>query len=158
VISRVASALASAAMLLAATQPAQRQSTPVFRGGVDLITVDVRVMDKSGRPATGLGADDFQVEFDGQRRPVRALDYVEFGGGSSPLGRSGSAAGAAGNDRAIEEIEGRSILIAVDDLSFRPLQERGLTAAAAQWLARLTPRDRVGVVALSDIRRGGLLP
>ena len=42
-------ALAIVAMLFAAQQP-------VFRSGVELVTIDVTVMDKRGEPLEGLGA------------------------------------------------------------------------------------------------------
>src|SRR5215207_8551288 len=34
---------------------------PVFRAGVDLVTVDAIVVDKDGRPVTGFTADDFTL-------------------------------------------------------------------------------------------------
>jgi hypothetical protein len=56
---RLATGVTSAVVLLGSIDATQ-QSSPVFRGGIDLVTVDIRVLDKNGRPAAGLGADDFQ--------------------------------------------------------------------------------------------------
>jgi hypothetical protein len=52
-------------------------TSPVFRSGVTLVTVDVTVLDKDGRPVPGLAADDFQIKLNGKLQPVRALSYVQ---------------------------------------------------------------------------------
>ena len=41
---------------------------PVFRAGVDLVTVDAIVVDSDGRPVTGLTADDFTITVEGKPR------------------------------------------------------------------------------------------
>src|SRR5215207_6519109 len=49
---------------------------PVFRAGVDLVTVDAIVVDKDGRPVTGLTADDFTLVVDGKPRAIDAFELV----------------------------------------------------------------------------------
>ena len=49
---------------------------PVFRSGVDLVTVDVTVVDGTGKPVEGLAADRFDVRVDGLRRRVVWAEYV----------------------------------------------------------------------------------
>ena len=49
-------------------QPASAQ--PIYRGGVDLVSVTAVVSDRSGRPVRELDRDDFQVFDDGELRPV----------------------------------------------------------------------------------------
>ncbi len=44
---------------------------PVFRAGVDLVTLGVTVADRKGRPVAGFDADDFEVYEDGTRQPIR---------------------------------------------------------------------------------------
>jgi len=53
---------------------------PTFRGGVDLVTVNVTVTDRSGHVVSGLTQDDFTVFEDGQRRPI-----VYFEGEATPV-------------------------------------------------------------------------
>lgn len=43
---------------------------PAFRAGVDVVTVNVTVTDRSGHFISGLTQDDFTVFEDGQKRPV----------------------------------------------------------------------------------------
>src|SRR4030095_845381 len=71
------------ALSLGAVLAAQQQP-PTFRSGVELVILNVTVVDKDGKPVRGLTAADFAVTLDGQARPVRALDFLEFGasGGS----------------------------------------------------------------------------
>jgi len=60
----ILSLIAAAGLALAA------QAQPTFRGGVDLVTVNVTVTDRAGHFVSGLTQDDFTVFEDGQRRPV----------------------------------------------------------------------------------------
>src|SRR6188474_1272257 len=49
---------------------------PVFRAGVDLVTVDAIVVDKDGRPVTGFTADDFTLTVDGKPRAIDAFELI----------------------------------------------------------------------------------
>jgi hypothetical protein len=62
--------------LLADSSPQQR---PVFRAGVELVTVDVVVTDSDDRPITDLSADDFEILDDKGRRQTIA-EFAPFGG------------------------------------------------------------------------------
>src|SRR6188474_265272 len=97
-----------------ATSLAAQQATPTFRAAVDLVTVDVRVLDKAGRPVPGLTADDFIVTLDGKPSPVRVIDYLSFptrnvvNMPAPPTPTTGTAVRA-----------GRSIIFGIDDRSIR---------------------------------------
>jgi VWFA-related protein len=138
--------------------PTPQGQQPVFRGGVDLVTLDVRVVDKDGKPVPGLTASDFVVTLDGQPRPVRALDFMTFGSAketdvaapSAPKG-NGSAAPTPSAPRG-----GRVILFDVDDVSARPLEIVALVAAAQRMLPTFDPADLVGLVTTSGL--GGFVP
>jgi VWFA-related protein len=56
----------------------QQTTPPVFRGGVDLVTLDVSVLDKDRRPVKGLTAADFTVLDDGKPQPVVAFNAVDL--------------------------------------------------------------------------------
>src|ERR1700674_3697917 len=59
--------------------PAQAQGDrPVFRGGVELIQLDVSVLDRKRQPVKGLNASDFTVFENGVQRPVRAFTAIQL--------------------------------------------------------------------------------
>ncbi len=47
--------------------------TPTFRVDVPLVSVDIGVMDASGRPVTNLTQDDFTIYEDGQKQEIRSF-------------------------------------------------------------------------------------
>jgi VWFA-related protein len=52
------------------------QQPPRFRGGVEIVQLDVAVLDKQRRPITGLTADDFTVLENGQPQPIVAFEEL----------------------------------------------------------------------------------
>ena len=48
-----------------------------FKGGIDLIQVDVSVLAENGRPVRGLTQSDFTVLEDGRPRPVASFSAVD---------------------------------------------------------------------------------
>jgi VWFA-related protein len=62
-----------------AAPPGQAQGDrPAFRGGVELIQLDVSVLDRKRQPVTGLNATDFTVFENGVQRPVRAFTSIQL--------------------------------------------------------------------------------
>ena len=51
---------------------------PVFRTGIEILTVDATVVDREGRQITDLKPTEFQVEVDGDPRPVVSAEYVKL--------------------------------------------------------------------------------
>lgn len=111
------------AFVLAATATAvAAQQAPVFKSGVTLVTVDVTVLDKNGKPVPGLSAEEFQIKLNGKLQPVRAMSYVQVAEKQAALTVTD-----------IPEVTGRKVVtnsaptgeqkiyvIAIDDLSFSP--------------------------------------
>ena len=79
----VASAAVAGAVLLAAQNPPSSsqtpspQQTPVFRGGVNLITVDAYPQ-RNGKVVPDLTADDFEVLEDGKPQKVETFNFVRI--------------------------------------------------------------------------------
>ena len=82
---RVVSGLVALWLLKAVPGLSQDVPPPVFRSGVDLVTVDVTVLDRAGTPLTTLTADDFSITVDG--RPRRILSHRLVGSAGSDEGR-----------------------------------------------------------------------
>jgi VWFA-related protein len=69
--------------------PQQQQQPPIFRGGANVVRVDVTVTDRRGEPATDLTKDDFVVTEDGALQTIDSCDLVH-------------ATGEPGDDRSLE--------------------------------------------------------
>ncbi len=128
----------------------QSAQAPVFRSGVELITVDVTVVDRTGSPIRDLRPDQFRVAIDGKPRRVVSADLVEYAAGTpaDELTTSiGPKATYSSNDSPVASAApGRLVFLAVDQGSFRPMAGRAATDAASRFLSRLQPQDRVGLI------------
>ena len=74
----------------------QQPQQPVFRAGIELVTLDVTALDSNGRQVTDLTTADFQVEIDGDRRQVTSAEYVRS---ADPLRADRHAAQSGGPGR-----------------------------------------------------------
>src|SRR5215510_4050512 len=109
----IAAAVVSALAIAAAQDsPPQR-----FRGGVDLITVDVSAVDSKGKPVEDLKPGDFLVKVDGKPRPAVSAELikVERGKPAAPVRPVDSliATNAA-------QKNARRVIIAVDQTLITP--------------------------------------
>ena len=124
------------------------QEQPPFRSGVDVAEIDVSVVDARGHPVTDLDPSEFTVYIDGEPRRVveaRLLSPGLAARGARPspsVGRdalytsNASAAGAGG---------GRRVVIVVDRRSLTTGEGRHAFRAAADFIDRLHPLDRVAL-------------
>ena len=115
-----------------ARQPSQQ---PSFKGGVDLVTVDLTVVGHDGTPVIGLSASDLTVLVDGTPRRVTSLLWLPPTG---PVGQSALAAQ-------------RSLVFVVDRSSMKAGRGMQLLHAAARYIDRLPPSARVSVAVLPRI-------
>jgi VWFA-related protein len=117
---------------------------PTFRTGIDLVTIDVAVVDRNGRPVEDLGAAEFSVKIDGEQRRVVSAELVKV---------DVAAAKKAVDDKSetfytsnLTPPNGRSIILAVDQINIRPGTLRPIMAAASKFLDQLSPLDQVAFV------------
>ena len=129
---------------------AQAQAPPVFKSGVELVAVDVRVTDRNGRSVGDLTPGDFTVTIDGKPRRVVSADFVTAKEGPAGVVAQGLPAEAVYSSNADEGAaggDGRLIALLVDQGSFEGPANRAAIAAAQRFLDRLEPADRVSLSA-----------
>jgi len=122
-----------------APAPAQAQT---FRSAVDLVPVDVNIVDRTGRPVTGLESDDFLLTVDGKPRRIATAQYIPAGeppAGPPPPTYYSSNVAAAG---------GRLIMLVVDQGNIGAGRGKLALDAASRFISKLGPADRVALVAI----------
>jgi VWFA-related protein len=138
-------------LLVSAAAQAPQQPAPVFRAGVELVSIDVTALDNNGRQVTDLAAADFQVEIDGNRRQVSTVEYVRSADPLRVIGaphkvvvpdETFSSSNAKGAPR------GRLIVLLIDQGNIRTGHARSAMNSAKKFVDTLTPEDRVAVVAV----------
>jgi VWFA-related protein len=129
---------------LFAEQP--QTPAPVFRSGVDLISVDATVVNQEGNPIAGLEPADFTITVDGQPRRVVLAQYVaqrlEEASAAQAKHFSTNAGGGS--------TSGRLIVLVFDQEHIRSGQQQIVTAGASRFLDSLSPLDRVAVAAIPN--------
>jgi VWFA-related protein len=119
-------------------QPPQEPKA-TFRTAVDLVPVDVSVIDRDGRPVDDLKPEDFVLTVDGKPRRIASAEFIRLGGGEAvpaPPPYYSTNAKAAG---------GRLIMLIVDQGSIAPGGARVAIEAAARFIDRLNPSDRLAL-------------
>jgi VWFA-related protein len=134
--------LGSVALLaLALSTAALSQEPPRFPAAAEIVRIDAVVVDKAGRPVTGLTAADFAIEENGKPREIASFEPIVV---QSVVARDDGPAPAPASSstpRALEPQEGRALLIYFDDIHVSP--------PGAEWV-----RHNLGPFLQREIRRG----
>jgi len=147
-------------------QAPQLQVPGAFRSAITLVPIDVRVLDRDGRPVTGLKQDDFTILEDGVRQEIAHFDahVLTPQPGRGKLGPDGRPVPAAGEQAdPFDSAQGRLPLRKAPSYDIAPQQHRiflimlgrgrlrepshALEALAHFVRERLLPQDRVAVFA-----------
>jgi VWFA-related protein len=116
----------------------------VFRGGTTLVPIDVRVVDRNGKPVTDLTENEFVVTEDGARQAIRHFSTQRYASAApeldSPLVPRAIAAGA------LQSQNGRVFLIVLGAGAFRG-PARAFEGVQHFVRERLLPQDLVAVIA-----------
>ena len=136
---------ATAGRPTSAQAPTGQLPRPTFETGVELISVDVHVVDKNGKPIGDLKPDDFEVEIGGRRRRISSVQFVSY----APTGAKGPAATAAPAAPASTDLPRprRMFVLAVDEHSLHTRNAMAAVTAAERFIDRLQPDDLVGLYA-----------
>lgn len=136
-------------MTAAAQQPPPPgEQVPVFRSGIDLVTVDVGIFDGEGNPIRSLGPDDFVLEVDGEPRKLVSVEYVSYAIPETREKRQATPAHYSTNE---DTPAGRLILLVVDQGNIRLGEGRAVMATARRFLQRLSPSDRIGLAVIPEL-------
>jgi hypothetical protein len=124
-------------------QAAQNPQQPMFRSAVDLVPVDVNIIDRNGRPVSGLEAGDFALTIDGRPRRIASAQSSQ----RRVMWKHPQ------HPRLPITARIRRRLVADSDACRGSGQHRGRTGklaidAAGRFISRLSPSDRIGLVAI----------
>jgi len=141
--------VAVASIVAAALTVASAQQAPVFRSGVDLVTVDATVVDGEGNPIPDLGPGDFTLKVDSHSRRVVSVQFVSRVSTSTAASAAAETPANAAASSNAAAAEGRLVLVAVDQSNIRRLEGRLALRAAERFIDALGPSDRVAVAGVN---------
>lgn len=146
------------AAITAATAPRTRaqapQTPPVFRGGVDVVQLDVTVLDEHRQPVRGLTADDFTVVERDAVQPIVSFAAIDLP--PRPVDRAAWVGEVAPDVTTNHQDAQRVVVIVLDDCSvpFDPGVSKLARTIAEQTVDRLGPADLASVVYTASRRLG----
>jgi VWFA-related protein len=118
------------------TQPAPAPPAP---------TIDFIVTTSDGTPVTDIKPEELTIRLDGRPRKIRTLRLVSIN--ETPPASTPTTPAAPFGTNALTS-DGRSLVIAIDEDSFRTGREQALRESVDGLIARLSPADRVLVVTM----------
>jgi VWFA-related protein len=142
--------------LLALARPAGQQTgaqAPTFRGGVDLVHLDVSVLDRDRRPVRGLTPADFTILENGQPQQISVFTAVEIDPPEPPA--TEWMREVAPDVRSNEGIEERRLFLLILDDAMIQGDPQALTNAkqiGRRVIEGLGPSDLAAVVFTRDNR------
>jgi VWFA-related protein len=143
-------ASAAVAVVLALAGVIAQQPGPTFKSGVEVVLIDVSVVDRSGQPVGTLAPADFTVTVDRKPRAIASAQFLNYETRTTRVTGTGAAAVPAAPPAAAPPP--RSVLIVIDEDSLEPGEGLVARQAAARFLDKLAPNDRVGVVTIPRLR------
>jgi VWFA-related protein len=151
---RAGFALACAAALgvmTAAQQPVPADQ-PAFRTGADLVIVDAVVVDRAGKPVTGLTAADFEVRDEGRPQAVSLFQTVAVD--APPVRAAAASRYRYSTNAGVDAVPGRAFVLFFDDVHLTQAEGDRAKTALTRFLEReLQPGDLVSLVAPGNALR-----
>jgi VWFA-related protein len=126
----------------AAGRAQEPQRPPEFAARVDLVTVEVTVLDRTGQPVPGLAKETFAVYEDGVRQEIAAFEAIDL---RPPSAASGTAAAGPTTGGAATGPPWTYVLV-VDDLHLTPSQASDVRKALSRFLDGVPPGARVVLI------------
>ncbi len=150
-LDRLPLALALALVVPLLAQAPQTPAAPadqaIFRAGVDVVRLDVRATDASGRPVADLRPDEVEVLDAGTRQPIVLFQHVAASGRTYLEAAQRTIAGEISTNQGSPR--GQLYVLVFDQLHITSGAEQRVRVAAEQFLRRrFRPEDRVAVYGL----------
>ena len=142
--------LPALALPQAAPKPQEKaEKPPAFPAGIELVTVDVVAVDKSGHAVAGLSRGDFTVLEDGVPQTVSSFQPVALPP-QPPAPSAGATHPRVSTNQGPEAQQGRVFLILFDDIHLSPGLAVSAKAAVGEFLkSSVREGDRVSLIASS---------
>ena len=118
---------------------------PVFRGGVDSISVDVRVTERSGKPITDLTAADFEIREAGRLQAITTFKLIQIDDGYDDPSLRRDVTTLADQERETAREDNRLLAIFLDDYHVRDMNAVRIREQLAEFVRGLGPRDLVAL-------------
>ena len=153
---RAVLASAVAALVSVEVHTQTQSQAPVFRTAVDRVAVDIVAVASNGLPVSDLKAGDLTLKVDSKLRDIRTLELVRLVSPAPPPPSKLSPAQAVpppfGSNAPSDA--GRAIILVFHHTSLKAGEERAAKTAAADFINKLRPRDRI---ALMTYQEGGIV-
>lgn len=128
---------------LAAVALTWTSGAQVFRGGRDVIEIQVQVLGADGTPVSDLRSDEIEVKVAGRPRPIVDLAFVSFDQRASD--RAARPDADSGSDAATPPSPPQTFVLALDAATFSASSSPGVSKAAAAFVRSLPSDARIGL-------------
>ena len=141
----LAAILLAGSLVVQAQQPVAAQlPRPSFGTKTELVLVDVNVVDREAKPVPTLTGADFELEVNGQPRPIASVQFIS----TTPTSTSVATPREAAYTSNESATTGRLLLFVVDEGSLRVGANRTILRSAQSLFERLAPGDLIGLARL----------
>ena len=143
----------AAAASLLAQQQQQPPPPPTFRGGINLITVDITATGPDGWPVRDLKQNELTLVVNGRARAIKSFELIDVAPPPGPKAAAGSSATAPAPKAATTPASnsgtaGRSVFFVILHDHICQGNERPAIEGAQAFIDQLAPRDRVAVMTM----------
>lgn len=123
------------------------ETRPVFRSGLDLVRVDIRVTDADERPITDLRPEEVQIEEEGTPRPILLFQHNAAPAGTYVEAAQRTIGAPVSTNQAAPR--GHVYVLVFDEMHILPGHEQRARIAAERFLrTHVRQGDRVALYAL----------
>jgi VWFA-related protein len=131
----------------------QQQQPPTFRGGINLITLDITATGPDGWPVRDLKQDELTLVVNGRERAIKSFELIEVAARPAAKPAKGTPATPAAARNAAAPASnvrtpGRSVFFIILHDHICQGNERPAIEGATAFIDQLEPRDRVAVITM----------